>query len=231
MSPIVLIHGWGAAPPIWQPLIACLTGRTIINLALPGYGNSGSWREPEAWLAAQLPPRCHLVGWSLGGNLAVSVAAKWPERVESLVTIASVPVFVADDLWPWAMPKQLFDLFLNSVQQDPVSTLKRFAALEAKGASSERLVLKSLRSASLEHDRAALIESLQWLEDCDQRVIWQQLVLPRRHIFCEGDALVPVEAAEHTDCSQVLAAAGHAPMQSMPVQLASCLEQFWRDKV
>lgn len=229
MKPVVLLHGWGCVPEVWQNLIALMPQQEFINLALPGYNNSGNWQTPAQYIAEQLPAQCHLVGWSLGGNLAMEIAVKYPEKIASVATIATTPCFVASENWPQAMQRQIFEAFSNSVQASPAATLKRFVALQAKGAENERELLKAMRKLALSVSSGAsvLSDSLRWLGQCKQQALWKSLATPKQHIFCGGDALVPVSAAEYCANSVVLSNAGHAPMLSKPKELSAMLVSFW----
>ncbi|MBV8779014.1 MAG: acetoin dehydrogenase dihydrolipoyllysine-residue acetyltransferase subunit [Alphaproteobacteria bacterium] len=99
--PIVFIHGFGADLNAWmfnQPALA--ERHRTIALDLPGHGgstkmlagplcSSGLSADVERLLAALGIGRVHLVGHSLGGGVALSLAQSEPERVESLTLIAS----------------------------------------------------------------------------------------------------------------------------------------------
>ena len=159
----------------------------------------------------------------------MALAERTPEHVVSVTTIASVPRFVATQQWPWAMPKADFDAFSAGIKTAPAITLKRFSALQAKGAADEREVVKTLRKLVQSEPQAALEDSLQWLGDTDQCSSWQNFNLPMLHIFGAGDALVPETAAKQFENSVVIAGAGHAPMLSQPEALAQTLNLFWGD--
>lgn len=84
LKPLVLLHGWGASPAVWQPLIEVLNTRCpeleVINLSWPGYGGepalaqADNLNELAEIMLPKLPLDAHWLGWSLGGNLALWLA-------------------------------------------------------------------------------------------------------------------------------------------------------------
>lgn len=103
VPPVVLLHKLGGWLSDWRhvaPLLA--QGRQVIAFDLPGHGAS-RWDGPAPYIltlgeiAALLVgaldemgiDKVHLFGTSLGGCAAVSLAAFWPERIESLAIISS----------------------------------------------------------------------------------------------------------------------------------------------
>ena len=104
-KPIVLVHGWASCAADWAKLpekLAAL-GHRVIVYDRAGYGYStridasygshsyeSSGRDLLALLDALRIDRATLVGWSFGGGVVQWLASEAPERVESLVLIASV---------------------------------------------------------------------------------------------------------------------------------------------
>ncbi|HHQ4923588.1 TPA: alpha/beta fold hydrolase, partial [Aeromonas veronii] len=72
---LVLLHGWGMNGAVWHGIARQLASHYRVHLVdLPGFGNSPLADEVDyslPWLAEQvaaiLPQKCHLLGWSLGG--------------------------------------------------------------------------------------------------------------------------------------------------------------------
>ena len=95
-TPIVLLHGWGFLPGIWSAVIEQLRQRDVTapieTPALPLNGNISQLTAIES-LFETSPDTAHLVGWSLGGELALAYALCFPERVSSLTLISSTPCF------------------------------------------------------------------------------------------------------------------------------------------
>lgn len=95
--PVVLIHAGIADRRMWQPQWSALTARRdAVRLDLRGFGEST--RRPAGALSpvddvidtleALGIGRCHLVGASFGAGVAVEVALKRPEQVDSLLLTA-----------------------------------------------------------------------------------------------------------------------------------------------
>ncbi|HTH61745.1 MAG TPA: acetoin dehydrogenase dihydrolipoyllysine-residue acetyltransferase subunit [Paraburkholderia sp.] len=98
--PVVLIHGFGGDLNGWMFNQAELAaGRTVWALDLPGHGESGKALDSGSldelarsvidFLDAKAIERAHLVGHSLGGAVAMTVAGQTPQRVASLALISS----------------------------------------------------------------------------------------------------------------------------------------------
>jgi len=98
--PVVVLHGWGAHIEAVAPIVAPLAEQTeVLALDLPGFGESDD--PPEPWgsedyarfVAALLDragiERCHLVGHSRGGAVAICLAARRPEMVGRMVLVDS----------------------------------------------------------------------------------------------------------------------------------------------
>ncbi|MBI0328242.1 acetoin dehydrogenase dihydrolipoyllysine-residue acetyltransferase subunit [Burkholderia plantarii] len=99
-TPAVLIHGFGGDLNNWLFNHAELAKRrTVFALDLPGHGESGKTVETGdldelaasvlAFLDDRGLARAHLVGHSMGGAVAMTLAGHAPGRVASLVLIAS----------------------------------------------------------------------------------------------------------------------------------------------
>ena len=107
---IVLIHGWGLHAIVFDDIVPALLAHFRVTVVdLPGMGQSPLPNDDYSldFLAEQvlaiMPQKAHLLGWSLGGLVALAMAEKAPERVQSVVTVATSPRFTAADDWAPAM--------------------------------------------------------------------------------------------------------------------------------
>ncbi|HWP67383.1 MAG TPA: alpha/beta hydrolase [Candidatus Limnocylindria bacterium] len=98
---VLLVHGNGGHARWWDPLVPYLVpGWRLVVPDLRGHGES-AWAEPPRYLLedfardlvavadALAPGRIPLVGHSMGGRVAVAVAAERPERVAALAVLDS----------------------------------------------------------------------------------------------------------------------------------------------
>ncbi len=241
-EPLVLLHGWGGDSRTWEPLLPFLRQYSdVIALDLPGFGDSPARGDFEletvlAALESSLPPRSVLVGWSLGGMLAVALAARRPERVTRVITLASNARFVADNQWPEAMASAVNRQFQSGFHRDAQAGLRRFTGLLASGDQHERELLKTLRRRQPETEaiNEAWGQALQLLSTLDNQDALKQLRQPGLHVYAEHDALVPLAAAgalpalNQRQRVSVIAGAGHALHWSRPEAVAESLLHFLR---
>ena len=149
---LVLLHGWGMNGAVWHGIAQQLAAHYRLHLVdLPGFGNSPLHEGSEytlPWLAEQvatvLPEKCHLLGWSLGGLVASQLALTRPERLHSLITVASSPCFMAREDWPGIAPKVLAG-FNQMLAGDFMQTIERFLAIQAMGSEHARNDIRQLR--------------------------------------------------------------------------------------
>jgi pimeloyl-[acyl-carrier protein] methyl ester esterase len=210
----------------------------IHNLPLPGYAGTHAVRPYELdsladALAPRLPEHALLVGWSLGGLVALSIARRQPEKLRGLVLIGATPCFVSRPGWPHAVAQAVFAEFAQDLAQDYADTLRRFLALQAQGSASVRTVLKLLRERLLAQPRpqdAVLEAGLAILRDADLRGSLTYLAVPLTLVHGSGDRLAPLAAARwlaqrvHGARLREIAGAGHAPFLSHPAEVAKIIQ-------
>jgi len=94
---VVLLHGFSGTRRAWDGVTARLDPERYRPLALdlPGHGAQADAEQPVSFAACvetvlqAAPERFVLCGYSMGGRVALHVALGAPERVESLVLVAS----------------------------------------------------------------------------------------------------------------------------------------------
>lgn len=235
---LVLIHGWGCHSAVWQNALPVWAPHFRLRcIDLPGFGLSAALHWPDTdtlldWLIDALPGHCHLLGWSLGGQLATLLAERCPRRIEALITIASNPHFLAEADWP-GMAVGKAAAFHRLIRDQGNAGLTRFALLLAHGDRQERQVLERLQALNAHQPPGTetLLTSLDTLEQLDTRTALDRLELPVTHILAEADALVPTALAHALQGRYPqqrvhhLPGLGHAPFLSRPEALLPALQQ------
>ncbi|HET6196027.1 MAG TPA: acetoin dehydrogenase dihydrolipoyllysine-residue acetyltransferase subunit [Acetobacteraceae bacterium] len=218
-EPLVLVHGFGGDLNNWmfvQPTLAekCRT----IALDLPGHGGSakdagaGDAESLAGAVAAALDALgikgAHLAGHSMGGTIAVLVAARRPDLVSALTLIA--PAGLGAEI-NGAFIAGFVRMQRRKEAQETLSLLVHDPALV-----SRRMIEDVLRYKRLDGVEAALQTIARaWFDGDRQRVnVREQLAslrIPVRIIWGKDDRIIPASHAQGMSDVHVLDAAGHLP--------------------
>ena len=240
--PLVLLHGWAMHGGVFAPWLELLRQRHTVHVVdLPGHGHSRASAVPLTLaacaqaIAACVPQRAHWCGWSLGGSIALQLAAMQPQRVASLTMLCATPKFVVAADWPHGMPREVFAAFADGLRADWRGTLARFIALEAMGSEHMREELRLLQDEVFARGEPAphvLAQGLALLETTDLRAALPGLAVPSLWIAGRRDRLVDPRAL-HAAASQVPGArieiaahAGHAPFLTHAAKLDAAHAAF-----
>lgn len=241
---ISLLHGWGMNLRVFDALRARLARSVAVRLAdLPGHGRS-AWAadfsesgQREA-LADALLPADTLLGWSLGGQIAISLvlsrlgSAAAPRR---LVLVATTPRFLRDEDWQAGLSHETLQQFAASLERDAAGTIGDFLGLQVRGSRQAFETERSLRAALEQHGSAqvpALRAGLIQLVTTDLRAQLAALRLPTLLIGGLNDRVTPPAALEALAARLpqarllLLPRAAHAPFLSHVDAVAEAVLQF-----
>ena len=240
-EPVVLIHGLGSAATAWKPIVAQLESRLkVITLDLPGHGNA-DWidhhsLEPEVLAKLVLKlldengiTNFNLVGNSLGGWIALEMAAFSPDRVKSVIGLAPAGLWQhpARTRSRYAFSKVMADTFKSVAPQMLKIGLARKIAFEPF----------SPRWADLELD--ICLDAVTALGNCHGYYrTWDAMLhhrfdksisqkIPTTIIFGDSDWTLPVENSQDRSLAPehckwlVLPVCGHAPMWDCPKEVVN----------
>jgi len=241
---LVLLHGWGMNAAVWGELATELAPHFRLHCVdLPGHGAShaGAPRtldELTDRLAAALPRRAVVCGWSFGGQVALNWALRKPNQIERLVLLAATPRFARGAEWDCGIDAAVLDDFARGLAHDHRATLQRFAALQAQGDAHARVVLRRLREHLLARgapDVAALEAGLRLLRETDLRDRLERITQRTLILHGECDTLVPLTAGEYLQRAlphavlDVFAGAAHALFIAQPQRTARRILEFCRE--
>jgi pimeloyl-ACP methyl ester carboxylesterase len=121
-EPVLLIHGFLAdVEKQWTPVIKALVkDYKVIAFDCRGHGDSDKPHDPKKYGLEMVKdavrlldhlkiPKAHVVGYSMGGNIALQVAVRYPERVRTL-TLGGAGL-------PAASRQQLLEALAESLEQ------------------------------------------------------------------------------------------------------------------
>lgn len=204
--PLVLLHGWALHAGLFAPLIPELARRFRVHAVdLPGHGYSppvvpysldAIVQALEDAFAPVEEPVC-VLGWSLGGMLAMRWAHATPERIAKLILVATTPRFVASPDWPHAMAPETLARFADELRVAYRLTLQRFLTLQVQGSAEGIALLKQLRARLFERGEpssAVLQDALALLSTTDLRQDVAQIHTPALVVTGDRDALTPAAA-------------------------------------
>jgi Predicted hydrolases or acyltransferases (alpha/beta hydrolase superfamily) len=141
-----MLHGWAMHSGIWREFARQLARhRQVICLDLPGHGRSAGLAQFDlpaigsALFDAIPVNRFSLLGWSLGATVALDMAARCPDRVQSLFLLSGNPKFVKNTDWPGVRPEVL-DGFVAQLSDDTKLTLQRFLGLQVQACRESAVV-------------------------------------------------------------------------------------------
>ena len=181
---------------------------------LPGHGRSDVVEGGiEAWcdeIIKVLPDNPILLGWSLGGLLAINIASK--TNVSKLILLASTPKFVKDTDWDYGVAAINFKLFSSALKLNLSQGLKRFVSLQ----TNDKTQIKSLHQSidALPANPDALNQGLDILLNTDLREQLKQLSIPVHAILGRRDILIPADIVKWyttQNVSTTVLDAGHLP--------------------
>ncbi len=263
-EPVVLWHGWAMNLRVFDALRENLQRDfQTIAVDLPGHGRS-AWRAaapavpavpaapaapaasaPAAQLGAldsllqpllaTLPKNSTLVGWSLGGQLALRAAMLAPERVARLVLIATTPRLLRADDWPHGVDVALLAGMRARVHEDSQAMVDEFLELQLRGSRNAAPLLHFLRTALPMHGAAlapALLSGLEVLTHTDLRPLLSQVHQPALVVGGQYDRITHPRAAEALAHSlsnaryHEFARGAHAPFLSHADEFTALLREF-----
>ena len=245
--PLVMLHGLGATKAEFLPMLPWLAPtHRVIAVDLPGFGDSSKplgaaydarWfaRSVVALLDELGLERTRLLGHSMGGRVALEVAAKAPDRVERLVAMTPSLAWLRER--PWAPMLKLVRPELGLLQPTPRPAVEAFVKRAIPGATSTWVrpaIDEFLRSYTSPRGRAAFYAAARQIYLEDPEPFWErlrELRIPSLFIWGSMDTLVPAAFERHVrdavpDARHVLLRCGHVPQLEQPKRLEAALRSF-----
>ncbi len=238
-DPVVFLHGFAADLAVWNGLLAKLgPSVSTIGVDLPGHGRSPRLKamgSPAALadavaetLLAEGMSRCHIVGHSLGGAVALALADSGALAVRSLTLLAPAglgPEIDGAVLQGLARATRIESLgaWLGALFATPASVPEGYA----------QAVMRRRGDDALRDYQAALAGELfpDGTQGFDMRPALERFAGPVRLIWGESDRILPIRQtrglAPHVALHRV-AQVGHMPQIERPDLVARLIGETVR---
>ncbi len=243
-KPICCLHGWGFGSGVWSGLVASMSADwPIKTLDMPGYGAltplHNEYDDIDAianYLADKIPPGAVLIGWSLGGLIAIRLARQLGADVDMLILLASTPCFISKPDWLCGIAKDQVQAIADQLASNKDKAIDGFFAETALGDVSPRKTIKILKNLAVNNipDTKVLNGGLNILGQTDLRKELALLDCRIGMVLGENDRLIVKDTGPATSliCPKMrllmIEAAGHAPLISQQDKTASALSQLIR---
>lgn len=241
---VVLLHGWGMHGGLWGRFNEILSRSCQTHVIdLPGFGHSkkiennftlDTLSEAVEEYINNIKPPVVLIGWSLGGLIALNILKRKNIVLEKIVFFSTTPSFTKKPGWDCAMEQSVFNNFSNDLKDDYKKTLKRFLSLQTRGSNLAREELRDLNNKLNERGEPnikALENGLKVLNEADLRNK-DKSEIPAMVILGDKDTLVPVEVMSEFEImfskleTLILEKNGHVPFISNPKLCAEKIKNF-----
>lgn len=231
---VLFVHGWMVSGSVWDSALARLDPRGL-RLIVPDQRGAGESSKPAANytltryvddLVALLDKlestQCIVVGHSMGGQLALSLAARDPSRVRAALVMCPVPPAGL------ALPPDAAGLFRTCAHdRDKQRTILSLACTALSDAERDRLLDDSTRTAAPCIEQAFDAWTAGGIEAQMPSVQASALVLATDDPFLPPAFLrESVQSKLARARLAVLPGAGHYPQCERPAETAAIVESF-----
>jgi pimeloyl-ACP methyl ester esterase len=237
---VLLIHGWAANRTYWERQVGALRDRhTVVTIDVRGHGESSHPRggytigamagDLEHLVRALGVPRIALVGWSMGGLVALELAQRLGERVSALGLVCTTAGGVTDAKNPLAESEHAAEM-KKAIAADFRAFVRDFAPSLFKDSHSALLswVIGQMQKTPPHVAEACFDAFLA----ADLRGGLKKLAVPTAVLHGKHDAVLPLAHGE--DLAKkipgakltVFAESGHAPHLEEPEAFNAALEKL-----
>ena len=243
---VVLLHGFGSSLHTWDAWAKALSAtHRVVRIDLPGSGLSPPDPAHDYTDARSLDmlialmdslglQRASWVGHSMGGRIAWTLAARYPERVDKLVLVApdGFASFGFEYGKPMDVPASLG--LMRHVLPKPVLRMNLQSAYARPDSLSDAVTTRYHDLILAPGARQAMLDRLKQTVLQEPVPLLRQIKAPTLLVWGEADAMIPVSNAQ--DYLQAIAGSrlvswpqvGHLPQEEAAQLSLKALADFLR---
>ena len=193
-KPLTLfISGWGFKANLLKESPCYFNDLTLIDLP---HLNELKLDLIVRYLSMNLADGSIIVGWSLGGLIAIQLASLFPKKVRKLILLSSSPRFSQDKGWKGIERNEAVK-FLNLAKGNIKHFFDYFLFLVNYPntiAHYKKLLIKN--SVDWKINKSYLIKYLEILFVADIRELYKSIKVPILHLIGEKDPIVQLNSKE-----------------------------------
>jgi pimeloyl-[acyl-carrier protein] methyl ester esterase len=146
----VFLHGFATGPEIW----GSRSPGTVPELSFHDLA------AEAARLVEIMSTGTVLVGWSMGGMLALKIVELAPEKVKGLVLVSTTPKFLRSADWPFGLPPALLKKLTRDISRRGTAAFHDLVFRQDPAVGAKQLPLERVNSELNELDRVDLRSGL-----------------------------------------------------------------------
>lgn len=172
---LLLIHGWGFNSQIWERNLSYLQSRyNVYTLDLNGHGANSYNKQYENLdiyietiinhlnkITPESNPGFSILGWSLGGIIALCLQKKYPQLFNKSILCCSNPCFLSKPDWENGVEQSIWDKFQFNLLNNQNQTIKEFLLLQTLSHKNSKELYKDLLDI-YNNSSPATLEGLKW---------------------------------------------------------------------
>ena len=155
----IYLHGWGFSHGVFSLLHVNTNKEDSIAPCLYQAARSSGAYTCSAiaeHIANKIQKETVMVGWSLGGQVALEAAAR-SSKVVAIILLASAPLMVNRLGWSCTIDNRQYESLVHAFQKDAGKTITRVTMLTAHGEEKQKQAASSLSRFCL-----YLAEMIRW---------------------------------------------------------------------
>ena len=244
--PLVLLHGWSMSSAVFTEAMEVLAEDfRVLAPDLRGHGASAAGSgyafvdfaaDLRLWIESQKIGHFNLLGWSMGGQVAIELGQVLAGQVDRLILVSSTPRFAAGPGWEHGLPDVQLRAMARNLNRNYIKTMGSFFELMFAGETQaperyRQIIDLAVRAGRLPEPEVAY-ESLETLRRADQRPLLAGIACSTLVMHGDQDVITLPEAgrylAEKIPDARLSLVPGvsHAPFFSRPQEVFRQWREF-----